>query len=173
MSLEPLPDDIARETAAYRQALGAFATGVCVVTADGPSGPLGITVNSFTSVSLEPRLVLWCLDERSDRWPVFADADSFAVHVLPSGDKGLARRFAKGVSILDDHEFERDGDGPPRLPEALARFECRTHARLPMGDHVIIVGRVERFMSASGEALTFFRGRFGAAADPATEENRK
>ena len=74
VTLEPLPDDLAQQTAAYRRALGAFATGVCVVTADSPDGPMGITVNSFTSVSLEPRLVLWCLDERSDRWPVFAAA---------------------------------------------------------------------------------------------------
>lgn len=173
MTIEPLPDDLARETAAYRQALGAFATGVCVVTADSAAGPLGITVNSFASVSLNPRLVLWCLDERSERWPVFADADTFAIHVLPSGDEDLARRFARGEAILDDHEFEREGGGPPRLPEALARFECRTHARLPMGDHVIIIGQVERFMSAPGEGLTFFRGKFSKAAEPAVGKGEK
>ncbi len=165
MTLEPLPDDLAQETAAYRQALGTFATGVCVVTADSPAGPLGITVNSFASVSLSPRLVLWCLDERSERWPVFAEAEAFAIHVLPAEDVDLARRFARGVAVLEEGEFTRIDDGAPCLPEALARFECRTHARLPMGDHVILIGEVQRFASVSGEALTFFRGRFGRAGD--------
>ncbi len=167
MTLEPLPDDLARDTAAYRRALGAFATGVCVVTADSPAGPLGITVNSFTSVSLTPRLVLWCLDERSDRWPVFAAAERFAIHVLPSTDRPLASRFAKGVSLLGEGEFVRPADhSPPCLPEALVRFECLTHDRIQMGDHLIIVGRVETFHDAGGEALTFFRGRYGAASEP-------
>ena len=168
MTLEPLPDDLARDTAAYRRALGAFATGVCVITADSPSGPLGITANSFTSVSLEPRLVLWCLDERSDRWPVFAAAERFAIHVLPSSDQALSRRFAKGVAVLDEGEFVRSSDGPPCLPEALVRFECTTHDRIQMGDHLIIVGRVEAFDDAGGEALTFFRGRYGALSESQT-----
>ncbi len=167
MTLEPLPDDLARETAAYRRALGAFATGVCVVTADSPAGPLGITVNSFTSVSLTPRLVLWCLDERSDRWPVFAAADRFAIHMLPSSDRALASRFAKGVSVLGEGEFTRLADGPPCLPEALARFDCVTHERVPLGDHLVIVGRVTAFADNAGEALTYFRGRYGVASEPA------
>jgi len=165
VTLEPLPDDLARDTAAYRRALGAFATGVCVITADSPSGPLGITANSFTSVSLEPRLVLWCLDERSDRWPVFAAADRFAIHLLPSSDQALARRFAKGVATLEPSEFIRTDDGPPGLPEALVRFECVAHERIQLGDHLVIVGRVERFTDREGEALTYFRGRYGALSE--------
>ena len=162
-----MPDDIARETAAYRRALGAFATGVCVVTADSPVGPLGITINSFTSVSLTPRLVLWCLDERSERWPVFAAAETFAIHVLPSSDIDVARRFAKGVSVLEPDEFVRPADaGPPCLSEALLRLECATHDRIQMGDHMIIVGRVVDFTDAPGEALTYFRGRYGVANAP-------
>jgi len=166
VTLEPLPDDLARQTRAYRRALGAFATGVCVITADSPDGPLGITANSFTSVSLEPRLVLWCLDERSERWPVFAAAERFAIHVLPSDDRDVAKRFASGVSVLNEGEFERRDDGPPCLPEALARLECVTHDRIQMGDHMIIVGRVEAFDERPGGALTFFRGRYGLASEP-------
>ena len=166
MSLEPPPEHPAADVAAYRRALGAFATGVCIVTADSPAGPLGITINSFTSVSLTPRLVLWCLDERSDRWPVFAAAETFAIHMLPSSDKALAGRFAKGVSVLDPHEFVRPDDGPPCLPEALARLECVTHDRIQMGDHLIIVGRVTRFEDWGGEALTYFRGCYGVATEP-------
>lgn len=162
MSLEPPPDIIAQDTSAYRRALGGFATGVCVVTADSPAGPLGITVNSFTSVSLEPRLVLWCLDERSDRWPVFAAADHFAIHILASADHEIANRFAKGVSLLSEGEYVHPLDhSPPCLPQALVRLECRTHDRIQMGDHMIIVGQVERFHDVSGEALTYFRGRYG------------
>lgn len=168
MTLEPLPDDIApdkvAEAAAYRRALGAFATGVCVVTADTDAGPLGITINSFTSVSLDPRLVLWCLDERSERWSVFAAAEHFAIHVLPAGDRDLAARFARGYCTLGEGEFTRTGDGPPGLPEALARFDCVAHERIQMGDHLMIVGRVERFTATEGQALTFYRGRYGAAS---------
>ena len=168
MSLEPPPEHPVADTVAYRRALGAFATGVCVVTADSEAGPVGITINSFTSVSLNPRLVLWCLDERSDRWPIFAAAERFAVHVLPTSDRALASRFAKGVSVLEEGEFMRPEDGPPCLPEALARFECVAHDRIQMGDHLIIVGRVEAFTDAGGEALTYFRGRYGAASESTT-----
>lgn len=161
MSLEPPPEEPTAETRAYRRALGSFATGVCVVTADSDQGPLGLTINSFASVSLEPRLILWCLDERSDRWPTFAAAERFAVHVLPASDRTMAARFAKGVSQLQPDEYERPSHGPPCLPEALARFECVTHERIQMGDHMIIIGRVEAFDSTAGEALTFWRGRYG------------
>lgn len=124
---------------------------------------MGITINSFTSVSLEPRLILWCLDERSTRWTAFAEADRFNIHVLAADGEGLSRRFAKGPCDLASSEFVRREDGPPILPEALARFECSTHARLEMGDHMIIVGHVEAFESADGAALTYWRGRYGEA----------
>ena len=165
MSLEPIPEDAASlsEARAYRDALGAFATGVCVVTADGPDGPVGITINSFTSVSLTPRLVLWCLDEGSERYPAFAAADRFAIHVLDAQSEALARRFAKGSGVMADDEFERVGDGPPQLAAAAARFDCRLHERVKMGDHVILVGRVEGFAVSASATLTYFRGRYGIA----------
>jgi flavin reductase (DIM6/NTAB) family NADH-FMN oxidoreductase RutF len=167
VTLEPPPDHPSADTLAYRGALGAFATGVCVVTADSAQGPLGLTINSFTSVSLEPRLILWCLDERCERWPAFAAADRFAVHVLPADDRDKAARFARGVAQLAADEFERREDGPPCLPEALARFECTSHARIQMGDHMIIVGRVETFLTVEGAALTYWRGRYGALGEDA------
>lgn len=165
MTLEPLPDDLARDTVAYRRALGTFATGVCVVTADTPEGPLGITVNSFTSVSLEPRLILWCLDERSERWPVFAAAERFAVHVLDAGDEAEARRFARGVARLDASEFTRSASGQPRLARAAATFECATHDRVQAGDHMVIFGRVEAFEASDAPVLTFHRGRYGRSGE--------
>ncbi|WP_183204114.1 flavin reductase [Brevundimonas lenta] len=167
MTLEPPPLAPSADTVAYRRALGAFATGVCVVTADSDQGPLGLTINSFTSVSLEPRLILWCLDERSERWSAFAAAGRFALHILPAEDREKAARFARGVALLKDDEFERCGDGPPCLTEALARFECAAHDRIQMGDHMVIVGRVEAFTSTDGAALTFWRGRYGSLGDDA------
>lgn len=167
MTLEPPPARPTADDVAYRRALGAFATGVCVVTADSGQGPLGLTINSFTSVSLEPRLVLWCLDERSERLPAFAAADRFAIHVLPAGDEAKADRFARGAALLRPDEFERPPEGPPCLPEALARFECETHQRLPMGDHMMIVGRVQAFSAVAGAALTYWRGRYGSLGDVA------
>ncbi len=91
MSLESLPQEVAGgDVTAYRRALGAFATGVCVVTADSGLGPLGITINSFTSVSLTPRLVLWCLDERSERWVTGFESSDAAALTYFRGRYGVA-----------------------------------------------------------------------------------
>lgn len=167
MSLESLPEEVAGgDVTAYRRALGAFATGVCVVTADSELGPLGITINSFTSVSLTPRLVLWCLDERSERWRAFCSAETFSIHVLSADGEALSRRFAKGIGLMEPHEFERVGEAPPRLACA-ARFDCRTHSRVQMGDHMVIVGEVVDFETTEAAALTYFRGRYGRAGDEA------
>jgi flavin reductase (DIM6/NTAB) family NADH-FMN oxidoreductase RutF len=145
---------------AYRQALGAFATGVCVVTADTPSGPVGITINSFTSVSLEPPLVLWCLDERSERAPLFAAAERYVIQVLDAGQQAAATRFARGDWALAESEVRRTG-GAPRLAASLAWFACEAERQIQAGDHLMILGRVVAFEGAPGEGLTFHRGRFG------------
>lgn len=165
MSLEPLPEEAVRQAdaAEYRRALGAFATGVCVVTADSDAGPLGITINSFTSVSLAPRLVLWCLDEKSERWAPFSAAERFSIHVLDAGSQALSNRFAKGVGLLAEGEYLRIAEAPPRLAGAVARFNCRTYDRVQMGDHMMIVGEVEAFEVSDGSTLTYFRGRYGTA----------
>lgn len=158
------PEDF--DTPAYRRALGGFATGVCVVTAHTTAGPLGITVNSFTSVSLDPPLILWCLDQKSWRHDAFAAADRFAVHMLPVEDRELSDRFAWGVCQLSMEEFDSSSAEPPRLKNALTRLECSTANRIVMGDHLAIVGAVERFETRPGDALTYYRGRYGAAPEP-------
>lgn len=149
------------EATAYRAALGAFATGVCVVTTQGERGPMGITVNSFASVSLDPRLVLWCVDKRSERSPTFIQAEHYVVHVLAAEERDRAARFAKGACDLAPHEVERGDHGVPRLPGVLAWFECRADQRIEAGDHVIILGRVASYGARPGRGLTFFHGRFG------------
>ena len=161
MTIDPQTDDDVPEAVAYRRALGGFATGVCVVTADTADGPLGVTINSFTSVSLEPRLVLWCMDESSQRWKAFAGAERFSIHVLGADDRHMAARFARGDCVLRDDEYDRGGEGGPRLKHAITRLDCRTHQRLPMGDHMTIVGEVQSFAAEVGDGLVFFRGRYG------------
>ena len=156
------------DATAYRRALGGFATGVCVVTAHTAEGPFGITVNSFTSVSLRPPLILWCLDERSDRHDAFAAAERFAVHVLPVEDREMSDRFAWGVCRLSPDEFDTGNPEPPRLKNALVRLECVAQDRIVMGDHLTIVGAVTGFESRPGDALTYYRGKYGAAAEPLT-----
>jgi len=156
------------DQAGYRRALGGFATGVCVVTAQTNLGPLGITVNSFTSVSLDPPLILWCLDSASWRHDAFAAAPEFAVHMLPVEDRDLSDRFAWGVCQLSAEEFDNSDAGPPRLKNALTRLECETSDRIVMGDHLTIVGAVRAFETRPGTALTYYRGRYGAAPEPQT-----
>ncbi|MDO1558722.1 flavin reductase family protein [Brevundimonas sp. 2R-24] len=146
-------------TIAYRRALGAFATGVCVVTADSAEGPLGLTVNSFTSVSLTPPLILWCLEETSARWPAFATAERFAVHVLGAEQAALAERFATGICRLESDELEPRVDGePPLMPGALTRLICTTTERTQAGDHLIVLGRVDRWETRPGDGLVFYKG---------------
>ncbi len=161
-----IPPDPAFDSAAYRRALGGFATGVCVVTAHTEEGPFGITVNSFTSVSMKPPLVLWCLDRGSARHDAFARADRFAVHMLPVEDREMSDRFAWGVCQLSSDEFDSSSAEPPRLRNALTRLECVATDRIVMGDHLTIVGAVQAFETRPGSALTYYRGRYGVAGEP-------
>jgi len=156
------------DVTAYRRALGGFATGVCVVTAHTGEGPFGITVNSFTSVSLRPPLILWCLDRKSDRHDAFAAADRFAVHMLPVEDQPMSDRFAWGLCRLSAEEFDSTSAEPPRLRNALTRLDCTVHDRIIMGDHLTIVGAVSACETRPGDALTYYRGRYGEAKEPKT-----
>ncbi|QLQ13183.1 MAG: flavin reductase family protein [Brevundimonas sp.] len=156
MTLEPPPEYPNARHLALRKALGTFPSGVCVVTTEGEDGPVGITINSFTSVSLAPPLVLWCLDERSGRWPVFVAATHFRVHVLAAGEQALAHRYARGAARLVD------GDQAFLADRSLAVFECRVHQQVQTGDHMIIIGDVQSFQDRPGSALTFHRGKYGS-----------
>lgn len=153
------------DTLAFRQALGFFPTGVAVVTA-GEGAPMGITVNSFTSVSLDPPLVLWCIDRRSERYEVFARAEKFTISILGTAHEAVSVRLAKpGAHHLNDSELLPTELGPPALSDALAYFECEKEAHHEGGDHAILLGRVVRFTRRDGGApLVFFRGRYGALA---------
>src|SRR5215469_12717126 len=126
------------DTRAFRQALGAFPTGVAVVTA-GEGKPMGITVNSFTSVSLDPPLVLWCIDKKSDRFHIFSRARTFTISVLGTEHEAVSARLAhQGAHNLEGIELLQTELGPPALGDALAWFECEKEAVHEGGDHLIL-----------------------------------
>lgn len=143
-----------------RDALGRFATGVTVVTAQGPDGPLGITANSFASVSLTPPLVLWSPARRSRRFPAFEAASHFAVHVLSNGQRALAERFSRPERWFAGLEFDHGIGDVPLLEGCTARFECRHAAGYDGGDHLIVVGEVLRLVQADLPPLVYWRGGY-------------
>lgn len=149
-----------------RTALGRFATGVTIVTTRESDGaPVGMTVNSFASVSLEPPLVLWSAARSSLRYAHFAEAEAFAIYVLADDQKTLAERFARQGHGFDGLGYSLNERGVPVLDHALARFECDTEARHDGGDHTIIIGRVTRFESVEqGAPLVFAHGSYGRFA---------
>jgi flavin reductase (DIM6/NTAB) family NADH-FMN oxidoreductase RutF len=151
---------------ALRDALGRFATGVTVVTTMTPDGPLGITANSFASVSLDPPLVLWSPARKSRRFPAFEAASHFAVHVLAIGQQALAHRFARAGAAFADLAYGCGHDDAPLLEGCTARFECRHAAGYDGGDHLIVVGEVLRFEQHDRAPLLYYRGRYCGLAEP-------
>lgn len=152
------------DTRALRDAFGRFATGVTLVTAQGPEGPAGFTANSFASVSLDPPLVLWSPARASRRFGIFSAAAHYAIHVLADEQAGLIARFAGGGPGFAGLPHALTPEGMPVLPEALARFDCAAHAAHDGGDHAILVGRVLRATLRDGAPLVFFGGRYGGFA---------
>ena len=155
-----------------RDALGCFPTGIAVMTAASQEmSHIGITVNSFTSVSLEPPLVLWCIDRRSRRYPHFAQAPGFTVSILASNHREVSTRLARaGEHNLDGIALIPTELGPPALADSLAIFECARESVQDAGDHAILIGRVLRFArhDAAGAPLVYFRGKYGALAQGET-----
>lgn len=149
---------------AYRNALGSFTTGVTVVTAMTADGPIGMTVNSFASVSLDPPLVLWSPAKSSSRYGAFTGARHFAIHVLSADQDHLSAAFTRGGSGFDGIDIRFNDEGVPVLPGTLARFECVEQAQHDAGDHTIIIGKVLRVAHRQGEPLCFSGGRFGRFA---------
>jgi 3-hydroxy-9,10-secoandrosta-1,3,5(10)-triene-9,17-dione monooxygenase reductase component len=160
--------------AEMRRVLGHFATGVTVITARCDGEPVGMAANSFTSVSLEPPLVLFCAGVESETWPRIRLADRFCVNVLGHRQLELARSFArKGTDRYEGVELEEREDGPPRLAGAIAHIDCRIWAEHPGGDHTIVIGEVVELAVAEADAATlqepliFYRGGFTTARERA------
>ncbi|MEM9344265.1 MAG: flavin reductase family protein [Pseudomonadota bacterium] len=152
---------------AFRDALGRFATGITVVTTQSPQGPLGITANSFASVSLHPPLVLWSPAKASRRFAAFDGAQRFAIHILGQHQTAICQQFSREGHNFDGLDWELGADGVPLINGCLARFDCRLEAQHDGGDHVIVVGRVLACTDRPGAPLLFSAGKYGhfTAAD--------
>jgi flavin reductase (DIM6/NTAB) family NADH-FMN oxidoreductase RutF len=147
----------------FRAALGMFATGVTIVTArDAHGGRIGLTANSFNSVSLSPPLVLWSLSQRAGSLPSFSRGSHYAINILAADQRELAERFSsKTVDRFAGLAFHEGSGGAPVLAGAAAVFECFNRSRYEEGDHVIFVGEVERCTHRPGaQPLIFHGGRF-------------
>ena len=147
----------------FRAALGMFATGVTVVTARRPNGTLvGLTANSFNSVSIAPPLVLWSLSRQAGSMAAFERGSHYAINILAAGQHALAERFAdKSADRFAEVAFREGSGGAPVLEGAAAVFECFNRSRYEEGDHVIFVGEVEHCARRKGaKPLLFHGGRY-------------
>jgi 3-hydroxy-9,10-secoandrosta-1,3,5(10)-triene-9,17-dione monooxygenase reductase component len=149
----------------FRSALGAFATGVTIVTTRHEGIDVGLTANSFNSVSLDPPMVLWSLGKTSLSLPHFAAAAHFAVHILSDEQEALSARFAtRGADKFGAVAFQRGHHDLPLLTGCVARFQCRKLFEYEGGDHVIFVGEVVAFDHVGKRPLLFHGGRYAVAA---------
>lgn len=156
--------ETALDARGLRQALGRFATGVTLITCrDAEGRPVGLTANSFNSLSLDPPLVLWSLRVESPTEAAFSAAGHFAVNVLTQQQIDLSRRFASAEPDKFAQGDWSDGEGgAPVLAGCAAVFECQTVSRQSLGDHILFVGRVLRFQEAAVAPLLFQGGEYRA-----------
>ncbi len=148
---------------AFRNAMGCFATGVTVAAAMAQDGqPAGVTVSSFTSVSLTPPLVLFCLDKQTSCLEVFKKASHFALNVLTDGQRDLSNRFASKIADKwSGIAYHKTPSGQPALPECLAVYDCQREAVHEMGDHLVFVGRIVHLAcDENRRPLVYFRGNY-------------
>jgi flavin reductase (DIM6/NTAB) family NADH-FMN oxidoreductase RutF len=148
----------------FRNALGSFPTGVCIVTTVTPEGtPIGLTCNSFSSVSLSPALILWSLSLRSPNLSNFLQAPHFAINILAAEQRALSARFAQSIANKFDGVNRFEGRlGVPLIAEAAAHLECRNETRYYSGDHVIFIGHVLHYAYRPCEPLVFCKGNYGS-----------
>ena len=146
----------------FRDSLGEFVTGITVVTAKDANGnPVGATANSFSSVSLDPPLVLWNIAKTANSFDAFNQAEYFAIHILHSGQEDISRRFAtRDADKFAGLEWSENAGGAPLLADYDVRFECTTEHLYDGGDHLIIVGRVHEMDNKAREPLGFYKGKY-------------
>lgn len=145
-----------------RNILGDFATGVAVVTTIGNNElPVGMTINSFSSVSLDPPLILWSIGLKTPSYGAFSEHTGFAINIMCAESKELSLNFARPAeNKFKDIKWHAGESGVPVLDEALSTLECVTQDRISAGDHDIFIGRVVRMNNREGDALGFHRGKF-------------
>ena len=147
-----------------RKALGAFATGIAVVTTTDATGkPAGMTINSFASVSLSPPLVLWSIDRTSDLFETFEKSGHYVVHILGKDQEETSNLFAtENTDKFSGLTYETGMESLPLLPNYIARLQCQVEHRYDGGDHIILVGRVLAMDHAPAEPLIFHEGQYKA-----------
>ncbi|MGE3962127.1 MAG: flavin reductase family protein [Dehalococcoidia bacterium] len=155
----------------FRDVMGRFATGVTIVTIAHEGQLRGMTANSFSSVSLDPAMLLVCIDEHASIYPLFEHASAFAVNILTSDQAPVSQLFAaKGerAEVMNGHPFTLGPLGSPILDGVLAWTECRIEHRYAGGDHLIVVGRVQEMEIARPDAspLVYFAGQYRALGEP-------
>ena len=148
----------------FRQVLGHLPTGVTVVTAHHPSGPVAMSANSVTSVSLEPPLILFCPAKSSTSWPKIREAGRFCVNVFAAHHEDASRRFATPAIDRFAGVAWHPRPAGPALDDAVAWIECTIDAESPAGDHLIVLGAVDQLDTRGGESepLVFYRGQYGS-----------
>ncbi len=148
----------------FRAVLGRFASGVTIITTTDRDGrDQGMTVSAFSSLSLDPPLVLVCIDHAASLWPVLQTAEHFAVNILASQQEALSRRFSsKEPDRFDGIGFSRGNTGVPMLDDTLASIECAITARVPQGDHSILIGHVESGTTRDLQPLLYYRGGYAS-----------
>jgi 4-hydroxyphenylacetate 3-hydroxylase, reductase component len=150
----------------FRSALGQFATGVTIITAQCDGQLAGMTANSFSSVSLDPPLILWSIGKSSQSLALFERAEHFAINVLAADQIDLASRFARsGPDKFEGVVWKAGIGGAPLFPGVSAAFECSKHAVIEAGDHFVWIGKVEQYTRANRDILLFAHGRFGLAVE--------
>lgn len=164
--------DPTAEPEAFRRCLGQFATGVTVVTANINGELVGLTVNSFASVSLNPPLILWSINAASSSYAKFSVADSFIINVLADDQIALSRHFGRsGGDKFTSVPWSEGVNGAPILDGVAAFFECSRESEHQGGDHLILVGRVRRAVQFDRNTLLFAQGRYRIAADHPGEQD--
>lgn len=154
-----------------RQAFGHFGTGVAIIGFhDRENRPVGLTINSFASVSLEPALLSWCLANESQLYADVAAVSRFSVNILAADQIELSNRMAgSGSHIFEAYEIESINGGAPALKGALAQFDCHIHDKVEAGDHLMLIGGIDgvRHCSDQRAPLIYFRGAYTALAEGA------
>lgn len=147
----------------FREVIGHFGSGVTIVTSSSPEGPVGFTASSVASLSLDPLLVMVGVSSLGETLAAIRESEAFGVNILGRTQADLARRFAGAdrEGRFNDLGLSRAVTGSPLLEGSLAWLDCRLHAEVPAGDHVVAIGRVEACRSFEGEPLLYYRGSFG------------
>lgn len=150
------------DTAALRNALATFTTGITVVTTlDGNSNPVGLTANSFSSVSLAPPLVAWCIGQDSQQYETFCKTKNFVIHMLDATQTEVSQLFSgPEPDKFGQVNWHPGAGGVPILDTCISHFECQIEHRYPGGDHLILVGRVTEFCHRDSDPLVFFKGQY-------------